>query len=142
MKTSRMIAGVRLLIFSSLLINLSFADKIDMKDAKSNSSMVDHSKSLSENNQFFWKGLYGFIAPDVYVKKNDERNSFHNSIQQIYQGGDTELVEVVHIDDKAKFRKVTNKQGESIDTGILIVFTKRKVFVLNFNEKRFGWYER
>lgn len=113
-----------------------------MKDSGSDSGLVERSETLSEENQFFWKGLYGFVVPDVYVKKNDKQNSLHDSKQQIYQGGDNKSVEAFHIDDKAKFRKITNKEAKGIETGVLIVFTQSKIFVLNFNEKRFGWYER
>jgi hypothetical protein len=141
MKINRISTWIRFLIFSNILTLSSCADKTDMNDNESINKLVEHSETLSKENQFFWKGLYGFVAPNVYVKKNEEKNSLYDSRQQIYQGGDSGSVEAIHFDDTGKIRKVENEDAKSIDTGTLIVFSEIKVFVLNFDEKRFGWYE-
>ena len=142
MKINQPGTWVRFLILLNLAIHTSCAEKINMTDNETNNKLIEHSKTLSKENQFFWKGIYGFVAPNVYVKKNDEKNSLHDSKELVFQGGNNKLVEAIYIDGTAKIKKIEIDKAKNMETGILIVFSQRKVFVLNFNEKRFGWYER
>ncbi len=83
-------------------------------------------------------GLSGGVAPDVYVSKNERNNSLSGPREMLYRGQRMGITEAVTLETRT--RRITSLDLEAaskVDSGILIVFTGQKIFVLNFDEDWF-----
>jgi len=105
--------------------------------------IVEKAKNLALDNELFFKGLHGLIAPNVYIRKGDQRNSLYDSKDEIFKGRTSNIPEAVHLEKPAgKIAQINQEAALKIRSGVLVVFSPNAIYVLDFDQRRFGWYPR
>lgn len=107
-----------------------------------NKRIVERAELLSKENVFFWLGHYGMVVPEISAARRIENNYLFRKGDIIFHGSNFKITEAVIIFDKIKTKKISIEDALKVNTGILVVFTPEKIFVLNFERNEFGWYER
>ena len=100
--------------------------------------------NLVDDNIGFYKGAHGPIWKGVFTGKYDTMNMLYSSSRVIYKGKNKEKDEFVYIKDPDNPSPL-NIPLETIklpQDGILILFRKEYVYILNFSFDKFYKFPR
>lgn len=111
---------------------------------ESDSIMLDKAEKLAGDNIMFFKGNSGLIANGIYIRKKDSANKLYDNNGEIFSGKKRGMIEAVTITQKNGTFSIKRGNNEILEKeqGIIVVFGKDFVYLLDFNQKIYGKYPR
>lgn len=121
-------------------MSLFFANGCD----KTRDSQVNQLRKLADENECFYKGGYGIVCEGVYLRQGDNANNLYTSSKVLFTGEKKSVDQLLYI------KNPTNPQpelasveiGELPKDGIMVLFRKHDIYVLNFSSKQYSKYRR
>lgn len=99
---------------------------------------------LVGDNECFYKGGYGIIAQDVYIKKGDTNNNLYSASEVLFNGGAKETEQIIYIKNPTAPVPfcISIENFELPKEGILLLFRKDYVYILNYASDQYCKYRR
>ena len=129
-----------------LLATFSFAGCSVMNRSEEEKIEIAYFESLAGQNECFFVGNNGLVFQGIYLRKNATDNSLFSSSNQIFSNSNVSETCIVSIETakghepRAVIRDSFTKSDEL--KGKWIAFTPKKIFFLNCDENKFGFYSR
>jgi hypothetical protein len=128
------------LIVATAMTSLFLANGCD----QSKGAPVNQLRKLAEDNACFYKGGYGIVCEGVYLRESDNKNNLYSSSKVLLAGDKKGVDQLVYIKTPTSPEPelVTMEITELPTEGILVLFRKNYVYVLNFSSKQYCKYRR
>jgi hypothetical protein len=110
--------------------------------------VISYAKRLAGDNNFFTKGSHVVVVKGFYVSLEKDNNTIYGPDSKLLDGKNVSNVEAIlisadeKISDEKRIQRIDINDVLTIDHDVILLFTPRKIYVLNFNTKNFGYYER
>lgn len=101
-------------------------------------------QQLVGSNESLYKGGYGIICGDMYLKKGDASNNLYSASRPIFQGNARTAQQLVYVKNPTAPAPVTvDLEGFQLPKdGIVILFARDFVYVLNLSANNSFKYRR
>jgi hypothetical protein len=110
----------------------------------SNQARMNAIKQKVGNNECLYKGGYGIIANDLYLRKDDGNNNIYTSSNTIFAGKEKSVTQLVYI-KKPISPDPVNVEMEDFqlpNEGVVILFSSDFVYIMNMSSQEYFKYRR
>ena len=101
-------------------------------------------KQLVGRNECLYKGGYGTLGGDLYVRQGDPSNNLYSASGIMFQGNPRTAEQLVYVKDAAAPAPVSEDREtfHLPEDGVVILFTRRFVYVANLSSREYFKYRR
>lgn len=105
---------------------------------------INKIKSLVGDNEAFYKGGYGLVCDDLYIKRGDDNNNIYSSLKMVFNGNHRTSQQLVYIKNKVFSPSVAANlyNSQLPKDGTVILFTNDFFYILDLSSKCYFKYER
>jgi len=104
---------------------------------------VNQIKQLVGDSEAFYKGGYGTIVRDLYVRRSDASNNIYSATNLVFRGNSNSVEELVYLDEPSSNPvRVDVKTFQMPNKGVVVLFCRDFVYVADMTAREYFKYRR